>query len=751
MDQQPASRNIQRELDLLTAAVDQAADAIMVIDPQTYKYLHINQAAERIYGVPREDMFARGVLGVSEMLNLMPAGEIPTMYRQLIDEYPKAATGIFKFTTPAGVPTIIESRRQAVNVGGQWLIVSVGRDVRQQHAERQKLELLAMAMDEAADAIFVIDPEAYKYVAVNKAAASLYGLPRQDMIDRGMEWANSAFKGLRTREQLLALHHEAIGRYPEALREVREFPRRDGVPARILETTRRAMQVDGKWLVVSVRRDVTGHQHSLRQLRILGAAINNAPDAILVIDPQALEYVDVNEACARMFGKSRDEMLRPGAMRKVIEARGWQEAQTRETYDQLIAEGKSTTALIPVRVQGKDVILETIRRAVEVEGRWLIVSMMRDITSRLAAERDSQQLQAALNDVHDPIYVIDPETMEWTYVNESAGRVFGMASQDLMQLGLKKAMERVGIWSLDELRAMYRELIEKYPEAQSETRTLALPGRPEFVLEYTRRAIRAGDAWRIVTVTHDVTALVHAAAQLEQRAAELARSNRDLEQFAYVTSHDLSEPLRMIASYTQLLDRRYRKLLDDDGKDFMAFIVDGAHRMRQLIDDLLVYSRIGRSDAKMENHRLDEPLDRALANLEHAVRDAGASIDRPRELPVVPCNPSAIAQLFQNLVGNALKFRGDRPMVVRIGAEREGDMWHLSVADNGIGIAPEYFDRIFVIFQRLHTRERYEGTGIGLAICKKVVERHGGHIWVESAPGEGASFHFTLPAELRPE
>jgi len=627
MDSQQSFERIQRELELLTAALDQAADAILVIDPQTRTYVHISEATERIYGLRREEMFALGVMGVSEKLGLLPTSEVTALYRDLIESHPRAITGIQKFTTPAGVPTIVESRRQALRVGDQWLIVSIGRDVTQQHAERQQLELLAKALDEAGDAIFVIDPEAYKYVAVNQAAAALYGLPRQEMVDRGMEWANAAMKGLRSREQLLPLHREAIDRYPEALREIREFPGRDGSAPRIMETTRRAMQVDGKWLVVSVRRDVTATR---------------------------------------------------------------------------------------------------------------------------AAERGARQLHEALNDVHDPIYVIDPEAMEWVHVNEPAGRVFGMSAQELMKVGLKKAMEGVGAWSLDELRALYRTLIDRYPESMTETRTLTWPGRPEIVLEYTRRAVRIDDTWRIVTATHDVTERVRAAAQLEQRAAELARSNHDLEQFAYVTSHDLSEPLRMVASYTQLLDRRYRHLLDDDGKDFMRFIVEGAQRMRRLIDDLLVYSRTGRGDSKMDNHSLGEPLDRALANLAHAVREAGAVIERPDALPAVPCNPSAIAQLFQNLIGNALKFRGDRPIVVRIGAERDGAMWHIRVADNGIGIAPEYFERIFVIFQRLHARDRYEGTGIGLAICKKVVERHGGRIWVESAPGEGASFHFTLPAQDGP-
>ena len=227
---------------------------------------------------------------------------------------------------------------------------------------------------------------------------------------------------------------------------------------------------------------------------------------------------------------------------------------------------------------------------------------------------------------------------------------------------------------------------------------------------------------------------------------ELKRSNEDLERFAYVASHDLQEPLRTVASYVQLLARRYSGRLDSDATEFIGFAVDGAKRMQRLIDDLLAFSRVGTRGGEMVAVDSGPVVDRSLEDLGAAIAESGARIERG-VLPVLRADPKQCQHLFTNLIGNALKFRGAAPPVVRVGAVRDGAFWRFSVADNGIGIDAQYFERIFVIFQRLHLREEFQGTGIGLAICKKVVERHRGRIWVESEPGKGSTFLFTLPAE----
>ncbi|RIH88070.1 Phytochrome-like protein cph1 [Calidithermus terrae] len=235
-------------------------------------------------------------------------------------------------------------------------------------------------------------------------------------------------------------------------------------------------------------------------------------------------------------------------------------------------------------------------------------------------------------------------------------------------------------------------------------------------------------------------------AELRERTAELERSNRELEQFAYVASHDLQEPLRMVSSYTQLLARRYRGQLDEKADQYIDFAVDGANRMQKLIQDLLSYSRVGTKGREPQPTDAGEVMQEVLRDLEVALRESGARLE-VGELPRLQADRSQLAQVFQNLLVNALKFR--RPGVtpyIRVCAQPEGAMWKFSVSDNGIGVEPQYHERIFVIFQRLHSKEEYPGTGIGLAICKKIVERHGGRMWLESSPETGSTFYFTWPA-----
>jgi len=231
---------------------------------------------------------------------------------------------------------------------------------------------------------------------------------------------------------------------------------------------------------------------------------------------------------------------------------------------------------------------------------------------------------------------------------------------------------------------------------------------------------------------------------LAEKVDELARSNADLEQFAYVASHDLQEPLRMVTAYTQLLAERYRGKLDENADKFIGYAIEGAQRMQVLIQDLLAFSRVGRKEA-CESVECNAVMKEVLQTLAAAIQETGAVVTHG-ELPAVWADRTQVAQVFQNLIGNAIKFRGKEPPVVSVQAEKASQQWQFSVSDNGIGIAPEYAENIFVVFQRLHARTEYPGNGIGLAICKKIVERDGGKIWVESRAGSGSTFKFTLPS-----
>lgn len=283
-----------------------------------------------------------------------------------------------------------------------------------------------------------------------------------------------------------------------------------------------------------------------------------------------------------------------------------------------------------------------------------------------------------------------------------------------------------------QVRTIYRETVVKYDEH----------GKP---VGYT------GTLRDVTELRVAEDAVKQKTREIEERAVELQRSNAELEQFAYVASHDLQEPLRMVASYCQLLQRRYKDKLDGDANEFIGFAVEGANRMQRLINDLLGYSRVGRKGGNPENIQAADALKNALANLQGAISESGAKIAFDA-LPAIHADRTQISQLFQNLIGNAIKFRrdGESPLI-RISAAPEGGFWRFTIEDNGIGIEKEYLDRVFLIFQRLHERNKYPGTGIGLAIAKKVIEHHGGRIWIESTPGQGSKFNFTLPAVSKTE
>jgi PAS domain S-box-containing protein len=277
-------------------------------------------------------------------------------------------------------------------------------------------------------------------------------------------------------------------------------------------------------------------------------------------------------------------------------------------------------------------------------------------------------------------------------------------------------------------------------------RRVAIPDREvtvgERLYHQTMHYVPEFDRLRIYGM--DITDRQQAEERLRQIADELKRSNSDLEQFAYVASHDLQEPLRMVTGFVQLLHRQYAGRLDADADKYIDFAVDGAKRMQTLINDLLAYARIGMRGRPATTTSAEAAFRQALANLCAGIEETAAEIARG-ELPEVRADDAQLVQLFQNLIGNALKFHGQAPPKIRVEARRQDDEWLFSVTDNGIGIAPEFRDRIFLIFQRLHGRGEYAGTGIGLAICKRIVDRHGGRIWVESQAGQGATFYFTLP------
>ena len=328
-------------------------------------------------------------------------------------------------------------------------------------------------------------------------------------------------------------------------------------------------------------------------------------------------------------------------------------------------------------------------------------------------------------------------------VNKSLCEILGYAQKDLLGKHVKEVSHPEDRDVTDADRARIRK--GEIDSARFEKRYLRADG--EIVWCKVSIAL-VRDVFGVpqyeVAIFDDVTPQKHAEAALRAAHEELKRSNSELEQFAYVASHDLQEPLRMVASYTQLLGRRYDSKLDGDAREFMAYIVDGASRMKQLIEDLLAYSRVGTKGGAFTQTQPEAALRRALYNLRTSIDEASAVVTHD-PMPTLPADEVQLGQLFQNLIGNALKFRSASVPRIHVAVTENSEEWQFEVRDNGIGIEPQYYERIFMVFQRLHNKGEYPGTGIGLAICKKVVERHGGRIWVESRAGEGSSFYFTLP------
>lgn len=405
------------------------------------------------------------------------------------------------------------------------------------------------------------------------------------------------------------------------------------------------------------------------------------------------------------------------------------------------------------RKSGEEFPAEVAISRTQVGGEQRFTAILRDVSARREAERALRESESLFRSAMQasPIgMALRALDGRWLAVNQALADIVGYSQQELQALGV------ADISHPDDLAVdmLYAEelLAGKRGPYSREKRYVHRDGHIVWILlSVTLVRGQRGEPRFFITQMNNISARKHAEALLAIQQEELARSNAELEQFAYVASHDLQEPLRMVASYTQLLARRYEGQLDERADRWIGYAVDGAYRMQALINDLLSLSRVGTHGRDLESTDSAQALARALGSLTPAIADSGARITSDA-LPVVRADPVQLEQLFQNLVGNAIKFRRpDVPAEVHVTAVRqraEGrDEWLFRVADNGIGLdTSAYAEQVFTLFQRLHTRDEYPGTGIGLAICRKIVERHGGRIWVESTPGAGATFNFTLPA-----
>lgn len=483
------------------------------------------------------------------------------------------------------------------------------------------------------------------------------------------------------------------------------------------------------------------------QTRLAGV-IASTMDAVITLD--ARQYIILfNAAAEQMFRCSAAEVLGQ-PLDHLIPVR-FRDAHRKHirTFGRTKVSNRSMGALgviTGLRADGQEFPIEASISQVEAAGQKLYTVILRDITERkqteealrLSEERFAKAFRAS------PAALSITRLADGCFVdvNESFLRMFGYGRGELIG---HRSTELNMFPNPDERAEPVRLLREQGWVRDYEMTLRTKSGELRNVL-FSTEAIELDGKAHALAILFDITQRKQAEEQLKQALAELERSNAELQQFAYVASHDLQEPLRMVASYTQLLARRYKGKLDADADDFIAYAVDGANRMQRLINDLLTYSRVGTRGQPLALTEVETALDTALANLEMAVTENQAVVSHD-PLPKVLADETQLSQLFQNLIGNALKFRSAEPPTVHVSTERRDHEWLFSVRDNGIGLEPQYAERIFVIFQRLHRPGDYPGTGIGLAICKRIVERHGGRIWVESQPDQGATFYFTLPVD----
>ncbi|HSA96998.1 MAG TPA: PAS domain S-box protein [Acidobacteriota bacterium] len=375
-----------------------------------------------------------------------------------------------------------------------------------------------------------------------------------------------------------------------------------------------------------------------------------------------------------------------------------------------------------------------------------VVFDISDLKKTEQALRESEQrLGTLLKSLHEGIWVLDKDDRT-TYVNPRMAEMLGYTEDEMVG---KPVYE----FNDEEWRKFTAEKMERRRQGITEQLEGELVrkdgGRVYALFETSPITDDDGKYAGSIAGVQDITERKLSEERMKRTLAELDRSNKELEHFAYVTSHDLREPLRMMTSFAQALERRYKDKLDGTADEYIHFIVDGASRMQRLIDDILVYSRVGTRGLPFEPVDMGRVLQEVLLNLRTAVDEAGARISSG-PLPVIHGDPVQMQQVLQNLISNALKFRREEELpAVTVTASRTGPDWLFAVADNGIGVPPELFGRLFVLFQRLHPPDKYPGTGVGLAVTKKIVERHGGRIWVESEPGKGSTFRFTIPAESK--
>jgi PAS domain S-box-containing protein len=479
---------------------------------------------------------------------------------------------------------------------------------------------------------------------------------------------------------------------------------------------------------------------------LVEAVVESAPNAIVVVDLNGT-IVLVNQQAEQLFGHEREDLLGE-SVDMLVPARYLAHRAYRADFmaaprKRAMGAGRDLHAL---HKDGSEVPVEIGLTPIHTPQGSFVLSSIVDITERRRAE---ERFRIAVEASPNAMVMVDPDG-RIVLVNHETEAVFGYTRAELLGHRVEMLVPERFRVSHPSFRGRFFAAPQPRPMGAGRDLYGLRRDGTEIPVEIGISPIETDDGLMVLSAIVDITQRKRAERALAEQAEELARSNAELEQFAYVASHDLQEPLRAVVGCLQILQQRAQTKLDARDNELVTHAVEGATRMQQLIDGLLALSRVGTRGGKFEPVDLNQALHAAMDNLSSAIADCDATI-KPCELPTVVADRTQMIQLFQNLLGNALRYRASgRQPVIEVGTEVDSGGWTVWVRDNGIGIEPQYFERIFRVFQRLHTRTRYPGTGIGLSICQKIVERHGGRIWVESEPERGSTFLFHLSNGSRP-
>ena len=607
-------------------------------------------------------------------------------------------------------------------------------------------EVFRAIFEQSMDGMLLADSETRRFVRSNRSIQRLLGYTGEELLGLSVADIHPPAQLTRVLDQFERQAEGIIGGGPDT-----PVRRKDG-SVFYADISATPIRLKGRNYLLGTFHDISEHKHVLQALRDnehkYRTLFESADDAILLMDRD--RFIDCNARTLTLFGCTREQIIgeAPYRFSPPTQPDGRNSTEmAREKIDKAVNEGPQFFEWDHWRADQTPFAAEVSLNRLELGGKLLLQAIVRDISRRKRGEAQLKEslffLTRAQEVAHMGSYKYDLLTGLWTG-SPQLDEIFGIGPDYPRDLaGWEALLAPVDRQRMS--RYMSRYVLAERNRFDKEYRIVRRSdGQERWVSglgELTADA--SGKLLMMIGTIQDITERKEAQNRLRQIAIELVRSNRDLEQFAYVSSHDLKEPLRMVTGFMSLLKDRCRGSLDETALEYIGYAEEGGMRMQRLVEDLLAYSRIGRNSL-VEPVDMDMAADEALKNLRAPIAEAGAVITR-EPLPVVQAGHLEMIRLFQNLIGNAIKFRreGVAP-VIHLAARREGGRWLFQVKDNGIGIAPEYRKRVFLIFQRLHVPEKYPGTGIGLAICKKIVERHGGKIWVDSNEEGGSTFCFTI-------